>query len=72
MFSVLIGACVAMALDSVKDSEQWRNTALWGSVAGIILFVAAIAMRLRERLWGWGWLAGLLALHVAGCSAGSY
>nr|WP_298414595.1 NrfD/PsrC family molybdoenzyme membrane anchor subunit [uncultured Halomonas sp.] len=86
MFSVMIGACiamgfialtwfldgvnavdgsVAMALDSIKDSEQWRNTALWGGIAGIALFVIAIILRLRERLWGWGWLVGLLALHVA-------
>ena len=60
-----VDGSVAMALDSVRNSPEWRNTALWGGVAGLLLIGLAVALRLRRSLWSWGWLVGLLAIHVA-------
>ncbi|MFD2190944.1 NrfD/PsrC family molybdoenzyme membrane anchor subunit [Pistricoccus aurantiacus] len=60
-----VDSSVAAALDSIKNSPQWRATALWASASGILLFALAILLRLRRNLWPWGWLLGLLAIHVA-------
>lgn len=55
---------VAAALDTVRDSAEWRQTAIWGSLAGGALVVATFYARLRSRVWRHAWLVGLLALHV--------
>ena len=60
-----IDSSVAAAIASVKVSATWRNMALWASLAGIGLTVFAWLISRNYRLQGYGWLAGLLALHVA-------
>lgn len=60
-----VDSSVAAAIESVKNNPQWRATALWASISGIALLGLAIVLRLRSHLWGWGWLLGLLAIHVA-------
>lgn len=56
---------VAAALDTVRDSAEWLQTAIWGSLAGGALTAATFYARLRSRVWRYAWVVGLLALHVA-------
>ncbi|PFG52171.1 tetrathionate reductase subunit C [Marinobacter sp. LV10R520-4] len=55
---------VQEAFASVKNSPQWTAVAVWGLLAGIALALSA-AVLLKKQSWlGFGWLVGLLALHV--------
>ncbi|WP_206455478.1 NrfD/PsrC family molybdoenzyme membrane anchor subunit [Aurantimonas marina] len=56
---------VAAALDSVRQSAEWRAIAFWGAGAGILLFLSAGLMVVLRPLRGLRWIVGLLALHVA-------
>lgn len=56
---------VAAALDSVRQSSEWRGVAFWGAGAGILLFLSAGLMVVIRPLRGFRWIVGLLALHVA-------
>lgn len=60
-----IDSSVAAAIASVKVSATWRNMALWAAVAGVVLTVLAWLISRNYRLQAYGWLVGLLALHVA-------
>ncbi|RUR34824.1 tetrathionate reductase [Vreelandella andesensis] len=60
---------VAAALESVRYSPSWRNTALWGGITGIGLFAAVIVLLTRSpkrqpTLFAWAWLLGLVAIHM--------
>tara|TARA_R110000850_G_scaffold79112_1_gene170742 strand:- start:92 stop:763 length:672 start_codon:yes stop_codon:yes gene_type:complete len=71
---------VAAALESVRHSDSWRNTALWGSITGIALFTAVLFLLTRPTLrqsgasgaptahqptlFAWAWLLGLVAIHI--------
>ncbi|RTR06958.1 NrfD/PsrC family molybdoenzyme membrane anchor subunit [Halomonas nitroreducens] len=60
---------VAAALASVRDSAEWRSTALWGGLTGVVLFGAVLYLLTgpasrRPTLYAWGWVLGLVALHV--------
>lgn len=59
------GGSVAAALDSVRQSAEWRAIAFWGAGAGILLFLSAGLMVVLRPLRGFRWIVGLLALHVA-------
>ncbi|MDT8453249.1 MAG: NrfD/PsrC family molybdoenzyme membrane anchor subunit [Gammaproteobacteria bacterium] len=60
---------VAAAMESVRDSAEWRSTALWGSLTGVILFGAVLYLLTRPAarrpaLFAWTWVLGLVALHM--------
>ncbi|MCH8501962.1 MAG: polysulfide reductase NrfD [Aliidiomarina sp.] len=59
---------VAAALESVQANSDWRLSAIWALLAGVILFAfAAIALKARTQsaaISRWVWLVGILALHV--------
>ncbi|MDF2096477.1 NrfD/PsrC family molybdoenzyme membrane anchor subunit [Aquibaculum arenosum] len=64
------GSSIAAAIDSVRHEPHWRNTAIWGMLAGAVLTLAAGLMLWRA---GWSnkpkilgpWILGLVALHMA-------
>lgn len=60
-----LNASVAAALDTVRDSAAWRQTAIWGSLVGAVLVALTVFARHRRQYWGYGWVVGLLALHMA-------
>ncbi len=60
-----VSGSVSEALASVRDNPTWRNMAFWGLFAGAFLTLSAWFMSTHTRLLPFGWLAGLLALHVA-------
>ena len=60
-----VSGSVAEALNSIRDNPTWRNIAFWGLFAGALLTASAWFLSIRPRLLPLGWLAGLLALHVA-------
>lgn len=60
-----VSGSVAEALNSIRDNPTWRNMAFWGLFAGALLTASAWFLSIRPRLLPLGWLAGLLALHVA-------
>lgn len=60
-----VSGSVSEALNSIRDNPTWRNMAFWGLFAGALLTVSAWFLSIRPRLLPLGWLAGLLALHVA-------
>ncbi|WP_404376750.1 NrfD/PsrC family molybdoenzyme membrane anchor subunit [Vreelandella aquamarina] len=60
---------VAAALASVRYSDSWRQTALWGGITVIALLAATLFLltrsSLRQPAWfAWAWLLGLVALHM--------
>ncbi|PRY71505.1 NrfD/PsrC family molybdoenzyme membrane anchor subunit [Halomonas ventosae] len=60
---------VAAAMESVRDSAEWRSTALWGGITGVVLFGAVLYLLTRPAsrrpaLHAWAWVLGLVALHV--------
>lgn len=60
---------VAAAMESVRGSAEWRSTALWGGLAGVVLFGAVLYLLTRPvsrrpALYAWAWTLGLVALHV--------
>ncbi|MCL7940427.1 polysulfide reductase NrfD [Halomonas sp. ATCH28] len=60
---------VAAAMESVRGSAEWRSTALWGGLTGVVLFGAVLFLLTRPAarrpaLYAWAWLLGLVALHV--------
>ncbi|TLF53127.1 tetrathionate reductase [Halomonas urmiana] len=60
---------VAAAMESVRDSAEWRSTAIWGGLTGLVLFGAVLFLLTRPAarrpaLFAWAWLLGLAALHV--------
>ncbi|MEQ6888985.1 NrfD/PsrC family molybdoenzyme membrane anchor subunit [Halomonas sp. CS7] len=60
---------VAAALESVRGSPEWRRTAQWGALTGVLLFGAVLFLLTRPAarrpaLYAWAWLLGLVALHV--------
>lgn len=56
----------AVALDSVRSDPEWRGTTLRAFVAGAVLTLGGFALLRRGAgARRFGWLAGLLALHVA-------
>ncbi|ASK20196.1 MULTISPECIES: NrfD/PsrC family molybdoenzyme membrane anchor subunit [unclassified Halomonas] len=60
---------VAAALESVRFSPSWRNTALWGGLTGVALFVSVVFLLTRSAqrqlaLFAWAWLLGLVAIHM--------
>ncbi|TDO04636.1 MULTISPECIES: NrfD/PsrC family molybdoenzyme membrane anchor subunit [Halomonas] len=60
---------VAAAMESVRDSAEWRSTALWGGLTGLVLFGAVLYLLTRPvsrrpALYAWAWVLGLVALHV--------
>lgn len=61
-----VSGSVAAALDSIDQSAAWRSTAIEGTVAGVLLAVLAfVVRRTPARRKAFGWILGLLALHVA-------
>jgi len=61
-----VSGSVAAALDSISQSDAWRNTAMEGGIAGVLLAALAfLARRTPGRRRAFGWVLGLLALHVA-------
>lgn len=61
-----VSGSVAAALDSVDQSSAWRTTAIEGGTAGVLLAVLAFLVRRAPgRRKAFGWVLGLLALHVA-------
>lgn len=61
-----VSGSVAAALDSIDQSAAWRSTAIEGGIAGVLLAVLAfLARRTPGRRRAFGWVLGLLALHVA-------
>lgn len=60
-----VSGSVSEALASVRDNPTWRNMAFWGLFAGAFLTLSAWFMSTHTRRLPFGWLAGLLALHVA-------
>lgn len=60
---------VAAAMESVRGSAEWRSTALWGGLTGLLLFGAVLYLLThpaarRPTLHAWAWILGLVALHV--------
>lgn len=60
---------VAAALESVRHSPSWRNTALWGLISGGLLLGVVLWMLTRRgepqrSLLRWAWLVGLFAIHM--------
>ncbi|SDK42396.1 NrfD/PsrC family molybdoenzyme membrane anchor subunit [Billgrantia gudaonensis] len=60
---------VAAAIESVRGSAEWRSTALWGGLTGVVLFGAVLYLLTRPvsrrpALYAWAWTLGLVALHV--------
>lgn len=61
-----VSGSVAAALDSIDQSAAWRSTAIEGTVAGVLLAALAfVVRRTPARRKAFGWVLGLLALHVA-------
>lgn len=56
---------VNTALEAVRYNPEWRATALWGGVAGVLLFAATLFALLRPGVRPHAWVIGLFALHVA-------
>ncbi|MBB3185070.1 tetrathionate reductase subunit C [Halomonas fontilapidosi] len=60
---------VAAAMESVRNSAEWRSTALWGGLTGLglfgaVLFLLTRPVSRRPALHAWAWVLGLVALHV--------
>lgn len=59
---------VAAAIESIRYSDSWRTTAIWGSFIGLVLFVATVYFLMRKTaqpaLHSWVWLLGLVAIHL--------
>src|SRR5690554_858661 len=59
---------VAAAIESIRFSDSWRATALWGSITAVVLFVGTLYMLFntskRPALHSWVWLLGLVAIHL--------
>lgn len=59
---------VAAAINSIRFSDSWRSTAIWGSITAVILFVGTLYMLFntskRPALHSWVWLLGLVAIHL--------
>jgi len=47
-----------------KNPPQWTAVAVWGLLAGIALALSAVVLLKKQSWLGFGWLVGLLALHV--------
>ncbi|SHM05827.1 NrfD/PsrC family molybdoenzyme membrane anchor subunit [Vreelandella subglaciescola] len=61
-----VSGSVAAALDSIDQSAAWRSTAIEGGIAGVLLAALAfVVRRTPARRKAFGWVLGLLALHVA-------
>jgi len=59
---------VAAAINSIRFSNSWRNTALWGSITAVVLFVGTLYVLVNKTkqpaLHSWVWLLGLVAIHL--------
>lgn len=56
---------VAAAIQSVRHSAEWRSTAIWSLSVGASMTLISFLLVWRNGARIWGWIIGLVALHLA-------